>query len=137
MHCRHRHWLGYVDVAGEQIFGVEAEREIVVRPEQEDREAADRDEQPESDPIPCAHAVLERTGTEQRACERGREDQRGGSCVQALDCGLLLEEPAECLLIDECRGCFVRSRGRPVAQGSSALRMRAFPAASITSRDTS
>jgi hypothetical protein len=114
MHRRHRNRHGRVDVARDQIFGIEAKRELVVRPELEDREAADRDKQPQCDPVPCADAVGERTATEERASERRRKDQRRGPPVEAFDCRLLLKQAAKRLLIDERRTMSSAAGGIPL-----------------------
>src|SRR5262249_4230493 len=90
VHRRDRHRLGDVDVTGEEILRVEAEGEVVVGPKQEGDEAADREEEPEREPVPGAYAVGERACAEERARERGREDHGRGPSLQTLDCALLL-----------------------------------------------
>jgi hypothetical protein len=90
------------------ISRVETEGEVVVGPEQEHSQASDRHEQSERRPIPCAEAVRQRARAEERACERGSEDQRRGSSMQTLDGGLLLKQASESFLIDEGRATVIR-----------------------------
>src|SRR5262249_19039263 len=103
VHRRHRHRVGDIDVTAQQVLRVEAEGEVVVGPEHLGDESADREEQPESDPVPCAEPIGERTAAQERARERGREDQGRSPRLQALNRSLLLEQAPQRFLIDEGR----------------------------------
>jgi hypothetical protein len=61
-------------------------------------------------PVPGADAVRERLAAEERACEGRGEDQGRRSRLEALDGGLLLQQPTERLLVNEGRAGVVDGR---------------------------
>lgn len=101
MHCAQRHLLGRVDVPGKQVIRVEAERKVVVGPQQDRRNRSDEQEKHDGDPFKWAQPVGEGDAPEQGAGKRRREDQRTGPPTKALHLGALLDKSAKRFLIDQ------------------------------------
>src|SRR5262249_25626739 len=109
------------------VLGVEAEAQVVVRPEKEHRKSSDPEQQTESDPVPGPEAVRHRLASEQRARERRRKDQRRSSRLQALNSTLLLQQPAEGFLVNEgCASIVLRGCTESVLRHAAACRIAAF-----------